>query len=118
MPALEARLCLTTMDAPRDLRRFFRHFLVLCFAASFRLAASSNPAPTNQSIPWSQLGASATAQYSGDGLGVIATPRGAQLRCVLQKLEGEVTAKGLSLISTVPEARDQFYVSASRLGRD
>src|SRR5688572_13082445 len=80
--------------------------------------AASNPAPTNQSIPWSQVGANATAQYSGDGLGVIATPRGAQLRCVLQKLEGEVTEDGLSLSSTVPGARDQLQVTAARIGRD
>src|SRR5688572_33236036 len=107
------------MDAPGDLRRFFRHFTCICFATFGSLPASaSNPAATNQSIPWTQLGASATAQYSGDGLGVIATPRGAQLRCVLQKLEGEVTVEGLSLHSTVPDARDLFHVSASRLGRD
>jgi hypothetical protein len=81
------------------------------------LATTKNP-PPGQPIPWHQLGSQATAQYSGDGLGVIATPRGAQLRCVLQKLEGEVTAEGLSLHSTVPDARDQFHVSASRVGRD
>ena len=108
------------MDAPANLRSFFSHFLAcICFAALGCLPASaSNPAPTNQSIPWAQLGANATAQYSGDGLGVIATPRGAQLRCVLQKLEGEVTAEGLSLNSTVPGSRDQLHVAATRLGRD
>src|SRR6185503_6746727 len=107
------------MDAPANLRSFFGHFACICFAAFGSLPASaSNPVPANQSIPWAQLGASATAQYSGDGLGVIATPRGAQLRCVLQKLEGEVTAEGLSLHSTVPGARDQLQVAAARLGRD
>jgi hypothetical protein len=107
------------MDAPANLRSFFRHFARVCFVAFGCLPASaSNPAPTNQSIPWTQLGASATAQYSGDGLGVIATPRGAQLRCVLQRLEGEVTAEGLSLHSTVPGARDQLHVTASRIVRD
>lgn len=90
----------------------------LALFVSFAASASSNPAPTNQPIPWAQLGASATAQYAGDGLGVIATPAGAQLRCVLQKLEGEVTAEGLSLISTVPDARDQLHVTASRIGRN
>ena len=68
----------------------------------------------NQSIPWTQLGLNATAQYSGDGLGVIATPLGAQLRGVLQKLEGEVTVDGLSLSSTVPETRGQLRVTAAR----
>ena len=108
------------MDAPGDLRSFFSHFVAvsLFFAGCLPASASSNAAPTNQSIPWTQLGASATAQYSGDGLGVIATPRGAQLRCVLQKLEGEVTAEGLWLNSTVPGARDQLQVAAARLGRD
>src|SRR4026209_2209678 len=107
------------MDAPANLRSFFRHFACVCFAAFGCLSApASNPAPTNQSSPGAQLGASATAQYSGDGLGVIATPRGAQLRCVLQKLEGEVTADGLSLSSTVPGARDQLQVAAARIGRD
>src|SRR6185503_18989760 len=104
------------MRAPGDLWRFIPA-ACFCFALCPGVSAS-NPAPTNQSIPWAQLGASATAQYSGDGLGVIATPLGAQLRCVLQKLEGEVTANGLSLNSTVPDARDQLQVTASRIGRD
>jgi cortical protein marker for cell polarity len=113
------------MHAPGDSRKFcpvgFSYLLAsLCFAASFSFPASASSifAPTNQSIPWAQLGASATAQYSGDGLGVIATPLGAQLRCVLQKLEGEVTVGGLSLSSTVLNARDQLHVTASRIGRE
>ena len=115
------------MRAPRDLRILFglRHFLAaaFCYAASICLFASASlhrmgegqgEGSPNQSIPWTQLGLSATAQYSGDGLGVIATPLGAQLRCVLQKLEGEVTVDGLSLSSTVPETRDQLRVTATR----
>src|SRR5438552_3654433 len=116
------------MRAPRDLRTLFglRHFLAAAFyyAASICLFASASlshwmgegqgEGSPNQSIPWIQLGVNATAQYSGDGLGVIATPLDAQLRCVLQKLEGEVTVDGLSLSSTVPETRDQFRVTATR----
>jgi hypothetical protein len=106
----------STMDAPANRRSFFCHFLAgsFCFSASVSSASS----PPSQPIPWNQLGFQATAQYSGDGLGVIATPRGAQLRCVLQKLEGEVTAEGLSLNSTIPGVRDQLHVTASRIGRD
>ena len=116
------------MRAPRDLRTLFglRHFLAAAFyyAASICLFASASlshrmgegqgEGSPNQSIPWTQLGVNATAQYSGDGLGVIATPLGAQLRCVLQKLEGEVTVDSLSLSSTVPETRDQLRVTATR----
>ncbi|MCX6137073.1 MAG: hypothetical protein NTV54_06215, partial [Ignavibacteriales bacterium] len=61
--------------------------------------------PTNAPIAWSDLGAKATAQYSGDGLSVAVTPSGAvRLRCTFQKLEGEVTCEGLWLESTVPGA--------------
>src|SRR5688572_10239095 len=100
----------------------FHRFTMLCFTLLASLGVATTPAlsatnpPPGQPIPWNQLGSQATAQYSGDGLGVIATPRGAQLRCVLQKLEGEVTAEGLWLSSTVPGARDQFHVTAARLG--
>jgi len=126
-------LGLKLMRAPRDFRTLcfgLRHFLAAAFyyAASICLLASASlfhrmgegrgEGSPNQSIPWAQLGVNATAQYSGDGLGVIATPLGAQLRCVLQKLEGEVTVDGLSLSSTVPETRDQLRVTATRLGRD
>ena len=64
--------------------------------------AQSVPAHDAQPIAWNDLGAKATAQYSGDGLAVSPTAKGAKLRCVFQKLEGEVTAKGLSLSSTAP----------------
>jgi len=36
-----------------------------------------------------QIGAVVGKQYQGDGLFVAATPEGARLRCVFQKLEGE-----------------------------
>ncbi len=72
---------------------------------SFSLAAaaadSADPTPAKTSIPWSQLGAKAGADYQGDGLAVIATAEGARLRCAFQKLEGEATREGLWLTSTV-----------------
>src|SRR4051812_48014323 len=117
------------MRAPRDLRTLcfgLRHFLAAAFyyASSICLFASASlfhrmgegqgEGSPNQSIAWTQLGLSATAQYSGDGLGGIATPLGAQLRWVLQKLEGEVAVDGLSLSSTVAETRDQLRVTATR----
>src|SRR5207249_5983620 len=75
-------------------------------------AAKPNP------IPKDQIGAVAGKQYSGDGLAVAATPRGAQLRCVFQKMEGEPTREGLWLTSTVEGAKgDKFRVVASALER-
>ena len=85
--------------------------------------------PTNSPIAWSDLGAKATAQYSGDGLAIAVTPSGAvRLRCAFQKLEGEVTREGLWLESTVPggamasgaatvPAR-RFRVMADAVGRE
>ncbi|MCX6913644.1 MAG: hypothetical protein NT167_11450, partial [Verrucomicrobia bacterium] len=79
--------------------------------------------PTNAPIAWSELGAKATAQYSGDGLSVAVTPSGAvRLRCAFQKLEGEVTCEGLWLESTVPGAAavpaSRFRVVADAVGRE
>src|SRR5437773_9149924 len=69
--------------------------------------------------PVAQLGAKAGAQYHGDGLSVLATPQGARLRCVFQKLEGEVTTEGLWLTSTVDGAKgDRFRVIATSAGRE
>lgn len=56
---------------------------------------------SSEPIPLSELGAKAGAQYQGDGLSVVPTPEGARLRCVFQKLEGQVTREGLWLVSTV-----------------
>ena len=86
-------------------------------------------APTNTPIAWSDLGAKATAQYSGDGLSVAVTPQGAvRLHCAFQKLEGEVTPEGLWLSSTVPGGAiaggaatvpgSRFRVVADAVGRE
>ena len=93
--------------------------LLLAIACAAR-AASGNALPnaTNAAIAWADLGAKATAQYSGAGLTIAATPSGAvQLRCAFQKLEGEVTAEGLWLNSTSAGGASRFRVVADALGR-
>ena len=65
-----------------------------------------------------ELGAKTGAQYQGDGLSVVATPDGARLRCVFQKLEGRVTREGLWLVSTIgSQTGEKFRVVASAMGR-
>jgi outer membrane protein assembly factor BamB len=96
--------------------------LVFLQAAGPETSAScpAKTIPGNSSIPWSDLGARATAQYAGDGLAVSAAEDGAvRLRCAFQRLEGEVTSEGLWLTSTVEDAAaDRFRVVADYLGRD
>src|SRR6266853_3788539 len=95
------------------------------------------PEPGRQPVPWSELGARATAQYSGDGLQIRAAGSGtataARLRCLFQRLEGEATTEGLWLISTVTNGsclslrgaegqaeepmNDRFRVVAASVGR-
>jgi hypothetical protein len=83
------------------------------------IMARPDLAQSQPPIPWNELGAKATAQYSGDGLAVNATADGARLRCTFQKLEGEVTPKGLWLSSTAPEASStHFRVLATSVGRE
>src|SRR5262245_1502769 len=53
------------------------------------------------SVPWSAIGARASADYKGDGLSVSPPPTSARLRCAFQRLEGDVTSEGLWLTSTV-----------------
>src|SRR5678815_1422808 len=74
--------------------------------------------PATTTIPWSQLGAKAGADYQGDALAVIPTAEGARLRCVFQRLEGEATREGLWLTSTITNAvNDRFRIVAAELGR-
>jgi hypothetical protein len=81
--------------------------------------ASASPATTNAPpIPLGQLGAAAERQYSGDGLSVVTTQDGARLRCVFQKMDGEVTREGLWLLSTAEESKgERFRVTALSVGR-
>jgi hypothetical protein len=83
-------------------------------------AAALKPAGANnlQVIPWDQLGAKAGADYQGDGLTVTPNAGGARLHCVFQQLDGEATANGLWLTSTVTnQADDRFQVKAMSVGR-
>lgn len=81
--------------------------------------AATHPANPPKLIPMDQLGASAGKQYQGDGLSVTATPEGARLRCVFQRLGGRVTSEGLWLRSTAENAPDeQFSLVAIAVGRE
>jgi hypothetical protein len=72
----------------------------------------------NTTIPLSQIGAKATADYQGDGLTVTATDCGARLHCVFQRLDGEATREGLWLASTVTNhPGDRFRVKVVGVGR-
>ena len=83
------------------------------------IPARSPFAHYTQSISWNELGAKATAEYSGDGLAVTVTADGARLRCVFQKLEGEVTREGLWLSSTAPgSSNTPFRVQATSVWRE
>ena len=81
-------------------------------------AAAGVPATNPSPIPLDQLGTTVEKQYSGDGLSVCATDGGARLRCVFQKMEGEVTREGLWLMSTAEESKgERFRVMAAAVGR-
>ena len=90
-------------------------------AAAAENRAETAPAKTSESIPWSQVGAKAGADYQGDGLTIMPITAGARLRCVFQKMEGEVTREGLWLASTVippgGTVNDRFRVMAIEVGR-
>jgi hypothetical protein len=78
------------------------------------LAATNTPA----AIPWNEIGAKAGANYSGDGLAVTPAESGARLHCIFQRLDGEATAEGLWLTSTVTNTvSDPFHVMAVEVGR-
>src|SRR3989442_7218206 len=69
---------------------------LLMFVARTNTAAGA-PVPNRSAIPLDQIGATVEKQYKGDGLSVCATPSGARLRCVFQRMEGEVTREGVWL---------------------
>src|SRR5438552_18236446 len=96
-------------------RMFCAVALGIGLSVSPAAAAGDSPdiASAKTSVPWSQLGAKAGADYQGDGLAVTPTAEGARLRCVFQQLEGEATREGLWLTSTVTnEVNDRFRVVA------
>jgi hypothetical protein len=71
----------------------------------------------NARVPFSEIGAKATADYQGDALEVTATPDGARLRCGFQKLEGHATTEGLWLESTAPGG-GEFRLAATAMHRE
>ena len=80
-----------------------------------QLAAAENE--PSEPIPWDGIGAKATADYSGDAIGVRATPEGAMLHTGFQKLSGTVTREGLTLNST-DKAGGALKLTASAFGRE
>src|SRR5438093_12879101 len=92
--------------------------IVSPFSLAAAAADSADPAPAKTSIPWSQIGAKAGGEYQAEGLAVMPTDTGARLRCVFQKMEGEVTRDGLWLTSTVEGSQTgRFSVMPTALGR-
>jgi hypothetical protein len=70
-------------------------------------------------MPLDQLGPKVDKQYQGDGLSVTPTAKGAKLRCVLQRLEGEVTPEGLWITSTAGDVTgERFRVIAVAVRRE
>lgn len=99
-----------------SLHRVLKPVLVGTFVLSLPLwwAAGGGRAPATasptaaetapqRSIPFDQLGAEAQKQYSGDGISIIPTPGGAQLRAAMQALQGHATPEGLWLTSTAQD---------------
>ena len=86
---------------------------VLVLASTGPARAETQPA----AIPFSDIGAKATADYHGDALGITATPDGARLRCGFQKLEGHTTPEGFWLESTAPGAAGKLRLTATAIGR-
>ena len=83
-------------------RRIGRALLTLLAALALAFTVPARAGTQPAAIPFSDIGARATANYQGDALGVTATSDGARLRCGFQKLEGHATPEGLWLESTKP----------------
>jgi hypothetical protein len=97
-------------------RRQIRGVPPACVAV-LALALTGVAHAENSPIPFSGIGAKATADYHGDALGVAATPDGARLRCGFQKLEGRATPQGLWLESTAPGG-GEFRLVATTVRRE
>src|SRR4051794_35257220 len=97
---------------------FFMVARLVSVPALMSTAHADPISPASDPIALAELGAKTSVQYHGEGLSVVATPDGARLRCVFQKLEGEVTREGLWLASTAePSLGEKFRLTASALGR-
>jgi hypothetical protein len=91
--------------------------LTLLAALALALTVTARAGTQPATIPISDIGARATANYQGDALGVTATADGARLRCGFQKLDGHATPEGLWLQSTKPGAAGRLRVTATALSR-
>ena len=89
--------------------------LLAALGLAFTVPARAGTQPP--AIPFSGIGARATANYQGDALGVTTTSEGTRLRCGFQKLEGQATAEGLWLQSTKLGAAGRLRVTATALSR-
>ena len=68
-------------------------------------------------LPWTALGAKATAADGGRTIGVAPTEDGAWLHTGFQKLAGSVTGRGLVLVSTEPGGEGQLRLGATAVER-
>ena len=97
--------------------------LVAAIALTLPRPLLANPSDTSSQgtaaapIPFSELGAKATAEYHGDALGITATTEGAELRTRFQQLSGLATREGLWLQSTEKEG-GRLRLIAHALGRE
>ena len=81
------------------------------------LANTAEDQPAEKpAIPFSELGARATTDYRGNGMGISASPDGAELSTIFQKLKGKVTPYGLRLLST-EEDGGALHLTARAFGR-
>ncbi len=85
--------------------------------ATLVLALTDLARAANSPIPFSEIGARATADYQGEALSITATPDGARLHCRFQQLDGRATPQGLWLESTVPGG-GRFRLTAAALCRE
>ena len=101
----------------RFCRRIGPTLLTLLAAMALAIAVPARAGTQSAAIPFSDIGARATASYQGDALGVTATADGARLRCGFQKLEGHATTEGLWLQSTKPGDAGRLRVTATAFSR-
>src|ERR1039458_1494505 len=91
------------------------NWLLTALALALTVPARAETQPA--AIPFSDIGARATANYQGDALGITATTDGAHLRCGFQKLEGHATPEGLWLESTKPGGAGRLRVTPTAICR-
>ena len=92
----------TNSTSARFRRPIRQALLTLLAALALGLTVPARAETPPSAIPFSRIGARATANYRGDALGVTATADGARLRCGFQKLEGHAPPEGLWLESSKP----------------